>query len=36
MLSTAMAWIYFLIIILIIAAFFAVASAFVFYQKRDA
>ena len=36
MLSTAMAWIYFLIIILIIAAFFAIASAFVFYQKRDA
>lgn len=36
MLSTAMAWIYFLIIILIIAVFFAIASAFVFYQKRDA
>ena len=36
MLSTAMAWIYFLIIILIIAVFFAAASAFVFYQKRDA
>ena len=36
MLSTAMAWVYFLIIILIIAIFFAIASAFVFYQKRDA
>ena len=34
--STAMAWIYFAIIILIIAAFFGIFSAFVFYQKRDA
>ncbi len=34
-LSTAMAWIYFVIIMLIIAAFFGLFSAFVFYQKRD-
>ena len=35
-LATAMAWIYFLIIMLIIAAFMGIASAYVFYQKRDA
>ncbi len=34
--ATAMAWIYFAIIILIIAVFMGVASAYVFYQKRDA
>ncbi len=33
--ATAMAWIYFLIIMLIIAVFVGIASAFVFYQKRD-
>ena len=33
--ATAMAWIYFLIVIGIIAVFFAFASAFVFYQRRD-
>ncbi len=35
-LATAMAWVYFLLIILIIAAFMGIASAYVFYQKRDA
>ena len=35
-LATSMAWVYFLIIILIIAAFMGIASAYVFYQKRDA
>ena len=35
-LATAMAWIYFVIIMAIIAIFFAVASAYIFYQKRDA
>lgn len=35
-LATSMAWIYFAIIMLIIAVFFLVARAFVFYQKRDA
>ena len=35
-LATSMAWIYFIIIILIIAVFMAIASAYVFYQKRDA
>jgi membrane-anchored glycerophosphoryl diester phosphodiesterase (GDPDase) len=35
-LATSMAWIYFLLIILIIAAFMGIASAYVFYQKRDA
>ena len=34
-LATAMSWIYFLVIMLIIAAFVGIASAFVFYQKRD-
>ncbi len=33
--ATAMAWIYFLIIMLIIALFVGIASAFIFYQKRD-
>jgi hypothetical protein len=33
--SSAMAWMYFLIVILIIAAFAGIFSAFVFYQKRD-
>ena len=33
--ATAMAWVYFGIVMLIIAAFFGVASAFVFYQRRD-
>ena len=34
-LSSAMAWMYFLIIILIVALVAGVFSAFVFYQKRD-
>ena len=34
-LSSAMAWIYFLIIILIVAIVAGICSAFVFYQKRD-
>ena len=33
--SSAMAWMYFLIVIAIIAAFAGVLSLFVFYQKRD-
>ena len=33
--SSAMAWMYFLIVILILAAVAGVISAFVFYQKRD-
>ena len=33
--STAMSWIYFLIVILSIAIVAAIISAFVFYQKRD-
>ena len=33
--SSAMAWMYFLIVILIIAAVAGVMSAYVFYQKRD-
>ncbi len=35
-LATAMAWIYFIIIMLIIGLVFSIFSAFVFYQKRDA
>jgi ABC-type sugar transport system permease subunit len=34
-LSTAMAWVYFLIVILIIAAFAGIVSTYVFYQRRD-
>ncbi len=34
-LSSAMAWMYFLVIILILAAACGIMSAFVFYQKRD-
>ena len=34
-LSSAMAWMYFLIIILLVALVGAIFSAFVFYQKRD-
>ena len=34
-LATAMSWIYFLVIMLIIAIFVGIASAFIFYQKRD-
>ena len=34
-LSTAMAWVYFLIVILIIAAFAGGISTYVFYQRRD-
>jgi hypothetical protein len=34
-LSSAMAWMYFLIVILIVAAVAGVFSMFVFYQKRD-
>ncbi len=34
-LSSAMSWIYFLVVILIIAAVSGILSAFVFYQKRD-
>ena len=33
--SVAMSWMYFLIVILILAAISALISAFVFYQKRD-
>jgi ABC-type sugar transport system permease subunit len=33
--SSAMAWIYFVIIILIVAAVAGICSAFVFYQRRD-
>ena len=34
-LSTAMAWMYFLIVILILAIISGILSAFVFYQKKD-
>ncbi len=34
-LSTAMAWFYFLVVILIVGAVAGIFSAFVFYQKRD-
>ena len=34
-LSSAMSWMYFLIVILIIALVAAILSAFVFYQRRD-
>jgi hypothetical protein len=34
-LSTAMAWMYFLIVILILAIVAGIMSAFVFYQKKD-
>ncbi len=34
-LSSAMAWVYFLIVILILAAVAGIFSAFVFYQRRD-
>ena len=34
-LSSAMAWMYFLVVILILAAVAALMSAFVFYQRRD-
>jgi ABC-type sugar transport system permease subunit len=34
-LSSAMSWMYFLIVILIIAAAAGILSAFVFYQRRD-
>ena len=33
--AVAMSWTYFLIVMLIIAAFAAIASSFVFYQRRD-
>jgi hypothetical protein len=33
--SSAMAWMYFLIVIAIIAVVAALFSAFVFYQRRD-
>ena len=33
--SSAMAWMYFLIVILILAAIAGILSAFVFYQRRD-
>ena len=33
--ATAMSWIYFLVIMLIIAAIAAIASSFIFYQRRD-
>ena len=33
--ATAMAWIYFIVIMLIIAIFAAIASTFIFYQRRD-
>ena len=34
-LSSAMAWMYFLVVILILAAVSGIMSAFVFYQRRD-
>ncbi len=34
-LATAMSWTYFLVIMLIIGLFVAIASAFIFYQRRD-
>jgi uncharacterized membrane protein (DUF106 family) len=34
-LSSAMSWMYFLLVMLIIAAVAGVMSAFVFYQRRD-
>ena len=33
--SSAMAWMYFLVVILILAIVAAIMSAFVFYQKKD-
>ena len=33
--STAMAWVYFMIVLLIVLIVAAIASAFVFYQRRD-
>ncbi|NLK38659.1 MAG: sugar ABC transporter permease [Clostridiales bacterium] len=33
--SAAMSWMYFLLVIIILAVFAAIASAFVFYQRRD-
>ena len=33
--SSAMAWLYFLVVILILAIVAAIMSAFVFYQKKD-
>ena len=33
--STAMAWIYFVVVMLIIAVVTAIASTFIFYQRRD-
>ena len=33
--STAMAWIYFLVVVLIIAAVAGIASTFIFYQRKD-
>ena len=33
--ATAQSWVYFIVVILIVAVFAAFASAFVFYQKRD-
>mgnify|MGYP003298614961 CR=1 FL=1 len=33
--SSAMAWMYFLIVILIVALVAGIVSAFVFYQKKD-
>ena len=34
-LATAMSWIYFIVIMLIIAVFVGIASAYIFYQKKD-
>ncbi len=33
--ATAMSWIYFLMVVLIIAIFFGIISSYIFYQKRD-
>ncbi len=33
--STAMAWVYFLIVVLIIAVFAGIVSSYIFYQRRD-
>ena len=34
-LSSAMSWVYFLLVVVIIAIVAAVCSAFVFYQRKD-
>ena len=34
-LSSAMSWMYFIVVILIVAAIAAIMSAFVFYQRKE-